>query len=676
MRVCQFAIFLVLILTGLNVTAEAPRNIIFILADDLGYGDIGVLHQNQRETEHRLHTPSLDAMAAGGAILRHHYCPAPVCAPSRASLLTGVHQGLATIRDNQFDRALERNHTLATVLSGAGYATGLVGKYGLQGDGNNPDEWQAYPTKRGFNEFFGYVRHRDGHQHYPAHHWPLGNSEAHKTPKELWDNEQEISANLEGCYTTDLFTAKAKEFIKANNADEKPFFLLLTYDTPHAALQLPPCEYPEGGGLEGGVQWLGKPGSMINTAATPIDSFVHEDYRSDAFSDVQARFATSVRRVDQAVGDLLQLLKDLQIDDNTIVVFSSDNGPHVESYIENVNWEADQFESYGNLTGIKRDTWEGGIRVPTFAWAPGLIPEGIDDEMPSQFHDWMATFADIASVPKPARCEGVSLVPRWTGEGTPEASTIYVEYQQNGKTPSYQAFGDRADTRRRQMQVIHMSGFKGVRYDIQTNNDPFMVYDLDDDSEKTNLSESPTLPTGLQAAMRKRISRLRLPNSRAPRPYDDVAVASLSSEELTSSPSNELAFHEGKYNYVPHVDDLREASVSVNAEIGEVPDSIIHVEQPGVLVWHDQIDVKETGWYQVSMRGTSPASARIHQIMLLDGDLQTQPNAVGAVKLEAGKHPIAISMLYQPGRTPAVAWDISPTSKPDWIGKKQKKKQR
>ncbi|MFN3803273.1 sulfatase-like hydrolase/transferase, partial [Belliella pelovolcani] len=151
-------------------SAEQP-NIIFILTDDLGYGDIGVLYQNQRKAEGKPYhqTPNIDQFANEGIILTRHYAPAPVCAPSRASLMLGVHQGHADIRDNQFDKALPNNHNLASVLKQAGYQTGLIGKWGLQGrEGNSPDAWEAYPTKRGFDYFFGYVRHGDGHNHYPA----------------------------------------------------------------------------------------------------------------------------------------------------------------------------------------------------------------------------------------------------------------------------------------------------------------------------------------------------------------------------------------------------------------------------------------------------------------------------------------------------------------------------
>ncbi|MEL7335632.1 MAG: sulfatase-like hydrolase/transferase, partial [Planctomycetota bacterium] len=192
--------------------AQKP-NIIFILCDDLGFGDIAALRTGKPYGK-SFTTPGMDAMAAGGTRMTRHYCPAPVCAPSRASLLLGVHQGNCEIRDNQFDKQLPDNHTLGSVLQTAGYATVMVGKYGLQGDkryamkenGTKPSEWPGYPTKRGFGEFFGMVRHVDGHLHYPAHGWDLGNSDSHREPKQVWHNEKEISSELNRCYTTDLFT--------------------------------------------------------------------------------------------------------------------------------------------------------------------------------------------------------------------------------------------------------------------------------------------------------------------------------------------------------------------------------------------------------------------------------------------------------------------------------------
>jgi arylsulfatase A-like enzyme len=228
--------------------AERP-NVIFILADDLGYGDYGAFYQNLRKakgdrSEPWHVTPNLDRFAAEGLQLRGHYCGAPVCAPSRASLLLGVHQGHANVRDNQFDKALEDNHTLGTVMRGAGYATAAIGKWGLQGgpperspeaERAQPKDLPGFPTHRGFDYYFGYLSHYDGHFHYPK-----------EDGRHIWDGEREISKDLAGCYTTDLFTARAKKWISDQRArkPKQPFFLYLAYDTPHAKLLLLPGEFP------------------------------------------------------------------------------------------------------------------------------------------------------------------------------------------------------------------------------------------------------------------------------------------------------------------------------------------------------------------------------------------------------------------------------------------------
>jgi len=336
---------LIVVLAPAEATAAPRPNIIFILTDDLGFGDVGVFFQNTRHSANVRSepwhiTPQIDRLAAGGVQLRDHYCPAPVCAPSRASLLLGVHQGHANVRDNQFDKALENNHTLASVLRAAGYATACIGKWGLQGkrDDTLPNRWPAHPLDRGFDSYFGYISHNDGHWHYPKEDGQI-----------LLDGATDVSTNFDLCYTTDLFTARAKKWIVGQHTarPRQPFFLYLAYDTPHAKLQLPPGPYPAGGGLRAGVQWLGTPGHMINSATGARDSFMHPDYAQATWDhdrdpatpeqpwpDVYKRYATDVRRIDNCVGDLMQLLKDLRIDDNTLVVFTSDNGPSKESYLK------------------------------------------------------------------------------------------------------------------------------------------------------------------------------------------------------------------------------------------------------------------------------------------------------------------------------------------------------
>jgi len=671
--------------SGDHGASGSRPNLIFILVDDLGWGDLGCFFQNKSDHVRTHQTPNLDQMAAEGLQMRTHYCPAPVCAPSRGSLLTGTHQGHCSIRDNQFDKALPEVPTLGSVLQQAGYRTTLVGKYGLQGKrGSDAESWPAYPTKRGFDEYFGYVRHVDGHLHYPAHHWPIGNGPVHRSPKEVWHNDEEISDQLDLCYTTDLFTAKAKQTIVDHVSDrpEQPFFVMLTYDTPHAALQVPTVKYPEGSGVNGGLQWIGEPGRMINTAEGEIDSYRHEDYVGRGWSDVEERFATMVRRIDNCIGDLLQTLRDLDVADNTVVIFSSDNGPHRESYLQNAEYAPTSFQSYGPWDGIKRDCFEGGIRMPTLAWGPGYIPGGRIDENPSQFHDWLTTFADFAGVAPPARADGVSLRPVLSGQGEPENGTIYIEYFNNRSTPAYEDFlSSRRGQRRGQMQVVHVDGYKGVRTNVRAADDPFAIYDLQNDlGETQNLAGTNDEFRALQERMQRRVTRLRRVNSEAGRPYDELPIASLDESEIEQQvgqshlrleqiePSSAAA----KTNYLPDgpwqaapLKDSAKGSVVSDDKSGEHKDKRLaekHVlsalgDTEGILRLRGVIEVPETGFYRLAVHADGPALLRLHQAAVIDTTGGVTDSQV-AVKLEAGLHPFILIADTQQSPTERL-WTIA-----------------
>ncbi|MDP0490601.1 MAG: sulfatase-like hydrolase/transferase [Verrucomicrobiota bacterium JB023] len=617
--------------------AEQP-NVIFILCDDLGWGDLGISYQNERDTELKHATPKLDQMAREGAQLRAHYCPAPVCAPSRASLFTGLHQGHATIRDNQFDKALPDDHNLASTLKAAGYQTALVGKYGLQGkQGDSPEEWPAYPTKRGFDDFFGYVRHVDGHLHYPAHHWELGHDETHRTPKEVWHNEKEISKQLSKCFTSDLFTAYAKKWIieQSKESSEAPFFLCLAYDTPHAALQLPPCPYPEGGGLKGGVQWLGQEDKMINTATGEIDSYVHPDHQE--WSDLAQRQGGMIRRIDDHIGDLTQLLRDLGIAENTLIVFSSDNGPHKESYLQGGNYQASLFQAYGPYDGIKRDTLEGGIRVPTLAWWPETIPAGRVVGGHSQFHDWLNTFLEMAGAPLLAQSDGVSLLPLLTGKGEQTPPVTYVEYSQNQNSPRYKDFTpSNRGHKRGQMQVIFLDGYKGLRRNIKSADDDFEIYDVTTDThEANNLAGTSDKFTRLQQKMKDTVLQLRRPNSSAKRPYDKAPVPAIADAE--TSDGLKVRHLRGEFPWVPAFQQAK-SSAAEGAPSGETAAA---VEQHGYL------EVAMDGKYTFEVEAPDALVLKLHRILLIDGDSPASDGGPhkATIKLKEGLHPISLSYL-------------------------------
>ncbi|WP_084087997.1 sulfatase-like hydrolase/transferase [Fodinibius roseus] len=620
----------------------APPNIIFILTDDLGYGDIGAFYQNERvdEGEPFHKTPNLDRMVAEGIRLDRHYVGAPVCAPSRASLLQGVHQGHAQIRDNQFDKALSDNHNLATVLKEAGYATGLVGKYGLQGrEGDSPQTWEAYPTKRGFDHFFGYVRHRDGHNHYPAH------EVRQRPPVELYSGTEEISDQLKGAYTTDLFTAAAKKWITEQKDTGHPFFLYLPYDTPHAGLEIAPAPYPKGGGLKGGVQWKGEKGHIINTADSTIEDYIHHDYAGRDWPEPQKRFASMVRRIDNGVGDILQLLNDLDIDDNTLVVFTSDNGPHRESYGYGA-YDPTFFDSFGPLDGIKRDTWEGGIRVPTIVRWPGQIPAGSTSDAPGGFHDWLPTFADLAGLPAPARTDGVSLLPLLSGEGTPNESEVYIEYSQGGATPDYSEFeASRQGQRRGQMQVIYLDGYKGIRYNVESADDDFRIYDTrKDPGETKDLAGSSGKFEKLQGLMKDRVLRLRRPDSTAARPYDEVPVPAVEAPQNLKLGLRYRVF-ETPTPWTPDVSTLGLDSESASGVAKGFDLSVRTRDEDIVIAYSGLLDVPQTGTYTFSLQTDGGAVLHLHAATVIDADrgYTGGTEVSGDIHLEEGYHPIQLT---------------------------------
>ena len=649
-----------LVSASATVHAAPPPhpNIIFILADDLGWGDLGVFYQNgRRAAEVRgrpwTFTPNLDKLAAEGVQLRDHYCAAPVCAPSRASILLGVSQGHANVRDNQFDKALENNHTLATVLDQAGYATVAVGKWGLQGVGtgeNSPATWPAFPTKRGFGTFFGYARHMDGHEHYPKEALYFKNHE----PRQVWDETTDVTAGLDKCYTADLWTAWAKHWIVEHERtnSSQPFFMYLAYDTPHAVTELPTQEYPKGGGIHGGMNWLGKSGHMITTASGQIDSWIHPDYRNATYDDdnnsatpevpwpdVDKRYATAVRRIDDAVGDIEKLLQDLKIDRDTLVVFTSDNGPSIESYLPHEPLRADFFDSFGPFDGIKRDCWEGGEREPTLAWWPGHIPAGRVVTRPSISYDWLRTFADVAEVPTPARADGVSLLPELTGQGVQrDRGYIYVEYFEGGRTPNYQDFAPSHRGRlRQQMQTIRIGDYVGVRYDIQSQADSFEIFRMPQDPKETN-NLAASMPA-LEQQLKTMSLQVRRPNDSAPRPYDKELVPAAPAVPVASGVKWQA--YEGNYPWVPDFETLK----SVAQGIEDQPDLSKRTRDNDVgMFFTGYLSVPHDGEYTFYLEADIGALLRIHDATVIDADFGYRGGreVSGRIRLQAGLHPFRL----------------------------------
>lgn len=686
-------------LGGGKALAQQKRpNIIFILTDDQGYGDIGAFFQNQRaKSADRAKpfeiSPNMDQLAASGAMLMQDYSSAPVCAPSRASLMLGVSQGHANVRNNQFDKALADNYTMPSTLRTLGYTTIAVGKWGLQGD---PDfdkdgaSWPARPTNRGFDHFFGYMRHADGHEHYPKEVVYYN-----KKQVEVWQDAENITPELDKCYTADLWTAYAKHWItdyvkghnpggeNGKNNQDKPFFMYLAYETPHAVLELPTQAYPKGKGLSGGLQWTAQKGHMINTASGKVDSWINPEYAGATYDDdnnpatpevpwpdTYKRYAMANRRIDDGVGDLIQLLKDLHIDDNTLIVYTSDNGPSIESYLPKsyVPNHPTFFGSYGPFDGIKRDAWEGGMRMPTIAVWPGHIPAGKKITVPTISYDWAATFAQVAGTAAPAEMDGVSLLPVLTGTGPKTASLskpLYTEYYEGGKTPAFQDFApDHRGRRRNQMQWIRMGDYAGVRYDIQSAKDNFEIYNVvKDPGQRINLqgsSENVTIVRDgkktkvkmsvLQQLMQDQVLQMRRANATAARPYDSAAIPAVElngKQKLVSG--IRWAWYAGDFPWLPQVDGLKPLLTGITKDLAvsdlladEVGKDI--VAKAGMLYYEGYIKVPAAGKYKVSLTSSGKTLLRLHEALLMDADFKHEAGKAytATVNLAAGMHPVRL----------------------------------
>jgi arylsulfatase A-like enzyme len=574
-----------------------------------------------------------------------------------------MNQGNANVRDNQFDKEIENNHTIATMLKAAGYTTTAIGKWGLQGvKGEGPD-WPAHPLKRGFDSFFGYMRHADGHEHYPA-------EGLYRGKKQVWDNYKNIAADLNKCYTTDLWTASAKKWItnheRSKDAD-KPFFMYLAYDCPHAVIELPAKPYPAGGGLKGGLQWLNEPGHMINTAQGNIDSYMYPEYANATYDDdkdpqtpekawpeTYKRYATATRRIDDAIGDLMQLLADLKIDDNTLVIFTSDNGPSIESYLpaSYVPNHPTFFGSYGPFDGIKRDCWEGGLRVPTIAAWPGHINAGKIITTPSMLSDWMATFADAAHIRPPARTDGVSLMPALTGKGKQQPGLVYSEYFEGGKTPDFKEFeASRRGRKRDQMQMIRMGNLVGVRYQITSADDNFEIYDVvKDPKESINLALKPGFE-GVQDQMKAKVLQIRHADKEAPRPYDSAAIpASKVSGKLHAGFG--WQFYQGNFPWVISEKGLKadEKGTCNNISGKEASD------KKGMICYEGFIKIPADGKYTFSLQTTGKAYLRLHEATLIDEDFgyASGTQLIQYANLKADLHSVKLYYLNTANTSPDI----------------------
>jgi arylsulfatase A-like enzyme len=423
-----FASWLVAGLTPLalhGADADGKPNIVFIMADDLGYGDLGCYGQK------RIQTPHIDRLAKEGLRFTDFYAGCTVCAPSRCVLMTGLHTGHAHIRGNagkerpEIQILRDSDVTVAEVLKKAGYATALCGKWGLGDEGSI-----GTPNKQGFDYFFGYLNQFHAHNYYPAY---LFQNESRYPLKNVVPGEGPFGTGVATTrveYSADLITAEALKWVEQNK--DQPFFLYYSPTLPHAN--------NEGGknGME--VPDLGK-------------------YASTDWPPQQKAHAAMISWLDADVGRLMGLLKKLGLDDNTLVFFSSDNGPHREG-----GNDPDFNDSNGPLAGIKRDLTEGGIRVPFIARWRGQIAAGVSDYV-GGFQDLMPTLAELAGVASdvPKHCDGLSIVPTLWGEVARQKPHDYL----------YWTFYERGGG-----QAARIGPWKGVQQPLDS---ALRLYDLGSD---------------------------------------------------------------------------------------------------------------------------------------------------------------------------------------------------
>jgi len=454
--------------SGVSSQSRLP-NIVLILADDLGYSELGCYGQQ------KIKTPNLDRMAAEGMRLTQFYAGAPVCAPSRCVLMTGKHLGHAAIRDNsevqpegQWPLPAEEV-TIAEILKSRGYATAAIGKWGLGPPGSSGD-----PNAQGFDLFFGYNCQRHAHNHYPS--WLYRNHErialnnpefsAHQRFPDGANPNDPTAYNqyIGNDYAPDRMLAEALDFIEKNR--DRPFFLYYATTVPHLALQVPRDSLEEYLGQFPETPYLGDRGYLPYFAP-------------------RATYAAMVSRLDRDVGRILEEIKRLGLDANTLVIFTSDNGPthgRGGGPEEGVGGsDSVFFESAGSFNGLKGSVFEGGLRVPMIARWPGKIPPGTVSDHVGVFYDFLPTFAEIVAAEVPANIDGISLLPTLLGEPERQRQHEFLVWE-------FYGYGGQ--------QAVRFGPWKAIRRDCYRSPDgPLMLFNLDTDPGETHdvASEHPDL---------------------------------------------------------------------------------------------------------------------------------------------------------------------------------------
>ncbi len=450
-----------LLLTGGVLMAQQNKpNVVFILADDLGYGDITPYGQKLIETPH------LQKMAEEGMRFTDFYAGCSVSAPSRASLMTGLHTGHTQIRGNkeikpEGQAPMGDKPTLANLFKQAGYQTGIFGKWGLGYPSSGTE-----PLDKGFDTFTGYNCQRESHLYYPLHLW-------RDRDKVLFP---ENGHGARRTYSGHFIHKDALRFIEQSAEKKEPFFAMLTYTLPHAELNLPHDSLYKH--------------YRQKLEPKPWTSKWEGDYPNT--EDAHASFAAMVAQLDEYVGEVEAKLKQLGIADNTIVIFASDNGPHREG-----GADPEYFDSNGPLRGIKRDLYEGGIRVPLIVKWPKAIKAGSTNNSPGAFWDFYPTFAALTNQ-KASTNDGINLLPAWLHGKTiaPERS-LYWEFHESGGS-----------------MAIRQGKWKLVALGLDTNSPKYELYDLSNDIGETHdlTNQYPQILKKLRGEM----ERMHLPSQLFP----------------------------------------------------------------------------------------------------------------------------------------------------------------
>ena len=435
-------------------TGDRPPNIVLIMADDLGWNEVGAYGQE------KIKTPNMDRLAREGMRFTDHYSGSTVCAPSRCVLMTGKHTGHAVVRANWENGGWGEDEpegqyplpdeevTIAELLKQNGYATGCYGKWGLGG----PDT-EGHPNNQGFDEFVGYLCQRRAHNFYPTHIWKNDQRIDFDTP--YHNGHEKITEPLEseaayqerwssGPYACDVMRDAAVQFI--NEHADQPFFLYYPSLIPHVAIQVPQEEtdaYPREWDPE---PYLGQKGYLPHPRPN-------------------AAYAGMISRLDREIGQLLAALDANGLADNTIVIVTSDNGTTWAGGVD-----AEFFDSTGQWRGLKGSLYEGGIRVPMIARWPGRIAAGSTSDVPSSFQDHLPTLCAVADVKAPADTDGRNLVPVYTGEAdTVDRDHLYWEYINK--------------------QAVRKGRWKALRLRLKQGDDTIVLYDLENDpGETTNVA--------------------------------------------------------------------------------------------------------------------------------------------------------------------------------------------